>query len=182
MKRADYLLLGVVFVALILWTFLAPPISHHGEAREGLVVQDIVQDHEGLLPDRDEGMLSKPPFFHWIAALLALLFGLSDFTVRLPSVIAAEVMVITTFLLGRAIGDRKTAWLAVGALLGMYQFWLAGTEVRVDMVFATCVTVSIAGFLFWYLKAHQAGRALCYIAAACAVLANGCKRWGALLP
>ncbi len=173
MKHADYLLLGSIFAALILWAFLAPPISQHGEAREGLVVQDIVHDHEWILPDPNEGMPFKPPLFHWIAALLAFLLGLSDFTVRLPSAIAAEVMMVATFLMGRAIGGRKTAWLAVGALLGMYEFWVAGTEARVDMVLAACVTVSIAGFFFWYRNAQKAAQVTCYIAAACAVLAKG---------
>ena len=172
-KNTDRLLLGMILAGFVAWTLLLPPIWNHGEAREGLVVQQIVRSHQWILPFRNGEVPSKPPLFHWIAAAMAFLFGLSDFTVRLPSALAAGVVLVTTFLLGMATGGRKTAWLAVGALLGMYQFWISGTEARVDMVFAACVTVSLAGFFFWYRDARESGRAACYFAAACAVLAKG---------
>jgi 4-amino-4-deoxy-L-arabinose transferase-like glycosyltransferase len=172
-KTIDRFLLASILAALVICAYLQPPIWKHGEAREGLVIQDIVRDQEWILPNPNGGVPSKPPLFHWIAALWASLFGLSDFTVRLPSVIAAEIMAITTFLLGNALGGRKQGWFAVGALLGMYQFWIAGTEARVDMVFAACVTVSIAGFFFWWRDGRAGARAACYLAAAAAVLAKG---------
>jgi 4-amino-4-deoxy-L-arabinose transferase-like glycosyltransferase len=172
-RNIDLILLALIFVALAAWTFLLPPIWNHGEAREGLVVQDIVRNHNWILPFRNGQVPSKPPLFHWIAGSLGSLFGLSDFIVRFPSALAAEVMAVATFLLGSAIGGRKTAWLAVGALLGMYEFWVAGTVARVDMVFAACVTVSIAGFFFWHRSGGHAARAVCYFAAAAAVLAKG---------
>lgn len=179
-ERNDIFFLALIFVVLAAWTYLSPPIWNHGEAREGLVVRSIVQDHQWILPFRNGKVPSKPPMFHWIAASLAHIFGLSDFTVRLPSVIAAWMITILTFILGTAIGGRKTAWLAVGALLGMYQFWVSATEARVDMVFTACVTASIAGFFFWQRDGREGGRTLSYLAAACAVLAKGPV--GAALP
>ena len=137
------------------------------------MVQTIVQDQQWILPLRNGELPSKPPFFHWVAALTALVFGLSDFIVRLPAVIGAEIMVIATFLLGRAMGGRSRAWLAVGALLGMHEFWSSGMQARVDMVFSACVTVSVAGCFFWYRNGNEIARAACYIATACAVLAKG---------
>ncbi|HLN86144.1 MAG TPA: glycosyltransferase family 39 protein, partial [Candidatus Limnocylindrales bacterium] len=167
------LLFALIFAVLLLQLMISPRIWHHGEAREGLVVQGIVHNHQWILPFRNGELPSKPPLFHWIAALPALLFGVNDFTVRFPSLIGAEIMAITTFLLGQAMGGRKTAWLAVGALLGMYEFWDSAAQARVDMVFSACVTVAIAGFYFWYCDRSNAARATCYIAAACAVLAKG---------
>jgi 4-amino-4-deoxy-L-arabinose transferase-like glycosyltransferase len=170
---SDFLLIGVVFAALVTRILLAPPILHHGEAREGLVVQAIVQKHQWILPFRNGELPSKPPLFHWIAAILARVFGLSDTVVRLPSAVSATVMAFVTFVMGIAIGGRVTAWLAVGVLLGMFQFWDAGTQARVDMVLAACVTVSLAGFFFWYRDRNGVSQATCYIAAACAVLTKG---------
>jgi 4-amino-4-deoxy-L-arabinose transferase-like glycosyltransferase len=171
--RWDVLFLAAIFIALAAWTYLLPPIWNHGEAREGLVVQDIVQDQEWVLPDPNEGIPSKPPLFHWIAAVLAFALGLSDWTVRLPSALAAGAMATMTFILGKAIGGRRTGWLAVGALLGMYEFWVSGTEARVDMVLAACVTASLTGFFFWERDGRESSRAVCYLGAAFAVLAKG---------
>jgi len=38
---------------------------------------------------------------------------------------------------------------------------------------AACVTVSLAGFFFWYRAGRETARVTCYIAAALAVLAKG---------
>jgi 4-amino-4-deoxy-L-arabinose transferase-like glycosyltransferase len=152
---------------------LAPPIWHHGEAREGLVVQGIVHNHEWILPLRNGGMPSKPPFFHWLAALPAFVFGPSDWIVRLPSAIGAAIMAAATFFMGSQMGGRRTGWLAAGALLGMHEFWISGSQARVDMVFAACIALALAGFFFWYRDGHRGTRATCYVASACAVLAKG---------
>lgn len=169
----DYVLLALIFAALVVRLLLSPPIWQHGEAREGLVVQAIVYNHQWILPFRNGELPSKPPLFHWIAAVFALIAGFSDLVLRLPSAIAAEIVVIATFLLGRELGGRRTAWLAAGACLGMYDIWEAGTQARVDMVLAACLTVAFVCFFYWYRYGHQLPRAGCYIAIACAVLAKG---------
>ena len=172
-RHRDVLLL-LLFIAVLLARLLAsPPIWHHGEAREGLVVQTIVHEHQWILPFRNGEVPSKPPLFHWIAALLANFCGLSDVTVRLPSAVAAVVVVIAIFLLGGEMDDHRIRWFAVGAFLGIYEFWDAATQARVDMVFAACLTGSLAGFFFWYRKGCEVSRSLCYLASAGAVLAKG---------
>jgi 4-amino-4-deoxy-L-arabinose transferase-like glycosyltransferase len=133
-----------------------------------------------VLPHRNGELPSKPPLYHWIAASLASLFGISDAIVRMPSALAATVMAVATFVLGRAIGGRTTAWLAVGALLGMQGFWQSAWEARVDMVFAACVAVALVAFFFWYRDRGAGARALCYAAAGGAVLTKGPA--GAVLP
>src|SRR5215212_10017502 len=103
----------------------APPILNRGEAREGLVVQGIVHNQQWILPLRNSELPSKPPLFHWIAAGASLILGENDFATRLPSAVGAGVMLVVTFLMGRRMAGKLTGWLAVGALLGMYDFWHA---------------------------------------------------------
>jgi 4-amino-4-deoxy-L-arabinose transferase-like glycosyltransferase len=181
----DLALLLALLAALLVWPLRTPAIGAHGEAREGLVVQDIVEHGEWVLPHRNGELPSKPPLFHWLAASLGCVLGLSDTALRLPSALAAGVMAGTTLVLGTAIGGRTVGWLAAGALLGMLEFWLSASEARVDMLFAACLTASLAGFLLWY-RATAEGRqaavalAVCWLGAAAAVLAKGPA--GLLLP
>ena len=174
------ILLALVLGIALAWPLRSPAIEHHGEAREGLVVQAIVDRGEWILPRRNGELPSKPPLFHWLAATAALGLGFSDAVVRLPSAVAAWAVACLTFALGRAIGGRAAGWLAVGALLGMVPFLGAAIEARVDMVFAACTTAALGAFFFWYRDRSPGARALVYAAASAAVLAKG--PIGALLP
>ncbi|MBI3767399.1 MAG: glycosyltransferase family 39 protein [Deltaproteobacteria bacterium] len=180
LRIGDGILLTLVLAAALAWPLHAPPIAAHGEAREGLVVQDIVLHGEWTLPRRNGELPSKPPLFHWMAAGAARAVGLSDAVVRLPSAIAGWAMLLATFALGVTIGGRTTAWLAVGALLGTYGFWESAWEARVDMVFAASIAAALVAFFAWYRGGGRVARAGCYIATACAVLAKGPA--GAVLP
>ncbi len=169
----DVLILTAVLGAALLWPLHSPPIAAHGEAREGLVVQDIVHNGHWVLPRRNGELPSKPPLFHWTGAAIAGLLGLSDATVRAPSALAAWLVVLTTYGLGVAVAGRTAGWFAAGVLLGMPDYWAEATNARVDMVFTACVTISLAAFLHWYRQRSSGARLLCYLATALAVLAKG---------
>jgi 4-amino-4-deoxy-L-arabinose transferase-like glycosyltransferase len=142
------------------------------------VVQDIVQHGRWILPLRNGEMPSKPPLFHWIAAGVGSVVGLSDTVVRLPSALAAWLVVLLVY--GVAAGGRVSGWLAVGALAGMPAFVESASEARVDMLFTASVTLALVGFLRWYRTDDWWARAGCYGAVAGAVLTKGPA--GAVLP
>jgi 4-amino-4-deoxy-L-arabinose transferase-like glycosyltransferase len=173
LRALDLLLLTFLLAGLLVWPVHAPPIGAHGEAREGLVVQDILRNDHWILPYRNGELPSKPPLFHWIAAAAAHPFGPSDATMRFPSALAAWVMVIATFTLALALAGRIAGWLAVGALLGTHGFWQSATEARVDMLFGACTTVALAAFFSWHRSRGTVARSVVYGAIACAVLAKG---------
>jgi len=173
LESRDKLLFVVICAGLLLRLLFAPPISNRGEAREGLVVEGIIHNQQWILPFRNGELPSKPPLFHWIAASASLLVGESDFSTRLASAFGAGVMVVVTFLLGRAMAGKLTGWLSVGALLGTYDFWHAAGQARVDMVFSGCVAAAIASFYFWYRDGNSGARGCCYLATVGAVLAKG---------
>jgi 4-amino-4-deoxy-L-arabinose transferase-like glycosyltransferase len=180
LRAIDVLVLTLVLAAALAWPLRSPPIAAHGEAREGLVVQDIVARGEWVLPHRNGELPSKPPLFHWLAAGAAHVFGLSDASVRSPSAVAAALMLLATYAFGAASGGRAAGWLAAGALLGTYGFWEAAWQARVDMVFAACITIALVAFFAWYRSGGRLARAACYLAAGGAVLAKGPA--GAVLP
>ncbi|HVO95428.1 MAG TPA: hypothetical protein VMT22_21405, partial [Terriglobales bacterium] len=72
-------------ILLVAAAYFSPHIWRHDEAREALVIQDIVNNQRWLLPLRNQELPSKPILYHWIGAAVAMVFGVSDFTVRSPS-------------------------------------------------------------------------------------------------
>jgi 4-amino-4-deoxy-L-arabinose transferase-like glycosyltransferase len=169
-----------IIALLIVATYFSPHIWHHGEAREALVIQDIVKNHRWVLPLRNGELPSKPILYHWMAASFALPLGLSDFTVRLPSVVGAALLVWVTYAVGAFGTNRKTGLLAVAILASTFEFWDSGTEARVDMLFAALIGAALAGWYFWYRSGRELARAAAYLSIAFAVLAKGPA--GAALP
>ena len=81
------------------------PFFDKGEPREAVAVLDIVQRGEWLFPlKRATAIPSKPPLFHWSAALAYQFTGqLNEATIRFPSALYATLGVLLVYLLGRKI-------------------------------------------------------------------------------
>jgi 4-amino-4-deoxy-L-arabinose transferase-like glycosyltransferase len=169
-----------ILTVLTAVTYFSPHIWEHGEAREALVIEDIVKNHRWVLPVRNGDLPSKPILYHWIAALFALPLGLSDFVVRLPSVFGATFLAWLTYSVGAFATNRKAALLAVGILASTFEFWDLGTGARVDMLFAALIGATLAAWYFWYHSGREIARASAYLSVALAVLAKGPA--GAVLP
>ena len=167
-------------VLLLIAAYFSPHIWQHGEAREALVVQDILHQHRWILPLRNDQLPSKPVLYHWIGASSAMVLGQSDFTMRLPSIFGALLMVWFTYLIGVRVGNFTTGLLAAGILGTTFEFWDSATEARVDMLFASLVGLSLTGWYIWHRSGAEFGRAMAYIGIASAVLTKGPA--GAVLP
>jgi 4-amino-4-deoxy-L-arabinose transferase-like glycosyltransferase len=164
---------SMVAFLLIVAAYFSPHIWQHGEAREALVIRDIVNHHRWVLPLRNSELPSKPILYHWMGAAFSELIGLSDFTIRLPSVVAAAFLAWMTYALGTFAETRKTGLLAVGILASMFEFWDSGTEARVDMLFAALIGAAVASWYLWYRSGREFARAGTYLSAALAVLTKG---------
>lgn len=152
---ARLLLLGLLSLLLVL-PLGTPPISTRGEAREALVVRQMVRHGEWILPRRQGVLASKPPLYHWLAAVPVSLLGCSDAALRFPSALGAAVMLLATAALasGGAVATSALATLIVTASWG---FWTAALEARVDMVFAAALTVALAGALLAIRDGRRGG-------------------------
>src|SRR6266436_6564671 len=71
--------LVLLCAALYLPPAITTPFFTKGEPREGLVVRRMLENGDWVLPKRASGngwtIASKPPFFHWLAALAASALG-----------------------------------------------------------------------------------------------------------
>jgi hypothetical protein len=128
------------------------PFFNKGEPREALVVQEIVQQGNWLFPlKRGEEVPSKPPLFHWLAALTSMMGGgVSEMTVRFPSALLATAAVLLLYGLGRRMFDAETAFLAALMLATTVAFQSEAVAARVDMTLAFFVTVVLVIFYLVY--------------------------------
>ena len=135
------------------------PFFDKGEPREALAVQDIVQRGEWLVPlKRATDIPSKPPLFHWSAALITQLTGsLTEATIRFPSALYATLGLFLVYWLGRKIFDAKTSLLGAAILGTMMVYQNQALSARVDMTLCFFVTLGLVLFYSLYrghLKNH----------------------------
>jgi len=130
----------------------AVPFFDKGEPREALAVQDIVQRGEWLFPlKRATAIPSKPPLFHWSAALTYQATGkLNESTIRFPSALYATLGVLLVYGLGRKLFGAETGLLGGALLATTMLYGNLALNARVDMTLCFFVTASLVLFYFLY--------------------------------
>jgi len=106
--------------------------------------------HHWLIPVfNGQPRLVKTPLAYWsVAVLLSIGFPLNEFTVRLPSAIAAVLTAVLTLALGRRIMSARAALmgaLVLSTSLGLYAW---GRSARPEMLLTFWITLMMASFYF----------------------------------
>lgn len=146
---------GAIVTIIVLYSLIVFPSLDFGqvfqvsEAREGVVIHEMLEGQEYILPLRHGKIVpSKPPLFHWIAVLLHKAFDLNqEWTLRLPSAIAALGILLWVAHFVTSIAGLSVALVSVAVLSTMYGFFRMATDGRVDMVFTFFV---IGALLTWF--------------------------------
>jgi 4-amino-4-deoxy-L-arabinose transferase-like glycosyltransferase len=115
-------------------------------------VQDIVQRGEWLFPlKKAKDIPSKPPLFHWSAALASEVTGqLSESTVRFPSAVYATLGALLLYLFGRRLFGAEIALLGGAIVATTMVYQNQALSARVDMTLCFYVTASLVLFYSLY--------------------------------
>ncbi|MGH7823519.1 MAG: ArnT family glycosyltransferase, partial [Candidatus Binatia bacterium] len=176
------LLATLVAVAVTLPGAAGVPFYNTPEPQEALVVWEMVETGDWVLPRRNgEEIPSKPPLYHWIAATLSLAAGgVSELTTRLPSVLAAAATVGIVFRFGAAEWGVAAAATSALVLASSPEWARWAVVARTDQVFTLLVTLALLCGGRWLREPGSARLVALAAAAGGAMLAKGPA--GALLP
>lgn len=176
---------ATIVVGLLCVLLYAPPAAltpffTKGEPREALVVRNMVEDGDWLLPKRASAngwtIASKPPFFHWLGAAASRLAGATtEWTVRLPSLVLATVAVLMVGAIARQTFGPLAASAAMLMLASSFEWVRAASTARVDGTLTALMTI---GTMLFYRGVVQGGLSVgaavvAYVALACAALTKG---------
>jgi 4-amino-4-deoxy-L-arabinose transferase-like glycosyltransferase len=177
-KSIAYAILLILLCGVLYFPYLSStPFFGKGEPREALAVQDIVERGEWLVPlKRATEIPSKPPLFHWSAALTAALTGkLDETTIRFPSALYATLGVLIIYLFGQKLFERQVAFLAAAILATTWIYVDQALNARVDMTLCFVVTLNLVLFYSLYrgLLTHPLWFYIFYILLGIGILAKG---------
>jgi 4-amino-4-deoxy-L-arabinose transferase-like glycosyltransferase len=142
--------------ATVLHRLDAAEVCGANEAIEGIFVQQMVEHGALLFPlENGSAPMYKPPLFHWTAAALDRIGGVSKvnaFNLRLPSALYAIAGVALTIAFAWAPLGPGGAILAGLILAVSYQYVSEGRVGRVDMTLTFFETLAMMSCL-WILPA-----------------------------
>ena len=152
------------------------------ESRYASIASHMVRTGNWLVPMLDlpsgvEPYLGKPPLHFWLTALSYSLFGLEEWSSRLPSFLAGLLVVLSVIRFGTKAWGRASGLLAgLVALATPFFFLYAGGSIT-DVTLTACISWGVvSAYLFFEeqdVKSKRLNAALVAISAALGFLTKG---------
>jgi 4-amino-4-deoxy-L-arabinose transferase-like glycosyltransferase len=139
-----------VVTALVLATDLGGQyVWSRDEARDGLVAREMVETGHWLIPRMGGSVYPyKPPLFHWLVALLSPR-GVTEWSLRLPSVLAAAGTVAVTYVMGARLAGPLTGLVAATVLVSSATFVEWARAGRLEMLLVLWLTLGLWSGVRW---------------------------------
>ena len=154
----------------------SPALYDPHESLYAEIAREMVVRGDWLTPHLNSTRyLDKPPLFYWLIAISYAVFGVSEFSARLPIALTGLGGVLVTWGIGRHLFDGRSGALAGLVLTTSVGYFVFSRQLLPDMVFAYFTTLSFYGFL----RTGEADRArelwslLAYLCLALAVMTKG---------
>ncbi len=113
-----------------------------------MTAREMVESGDWLTPQIfGKPQFEKPIFYYWLAAGSFAIFGESEFTGRLPTAIAATVMVLLTYWIGRRLFNRQTGFIAGLYMATGLELCIMGRLMLTDIPMTIFVSASL--FCYW---------------------------------
>ncbi len=144
----------------LMWTFLisimlirllslgAYPLADTTEARYSEMGRLMVETGDWITPQFEKGtpFWGKPPLSFWLTAASFKLFGINEFSARLPSFVLALAVIGMVLSIGSFQTSKKTALTACVITASSVIFWVSSGAVMTDHCLLAGTTLSMTAF------------------------------------
>jgi 4-amino-4-deoxy-L-arabinose transferase-like glycosyltransferase len=173
LRSVIFLILALSAALTVPW--LERPFHTRGEPREALVAQAMLETGDWISPPAYDGAVpSKPPFTHWLMALVGLTRGgLDEFSARLPAALAVIGFGVAFLIfLHRRIGIERALGVSV-VLLAASEWFRSASTCRVDTVLAVSMSGGLLALYGWWERKLRGVPWLAIGLISCATLTKG---------
>lgn len=140
------ILIGIMLVRLM---FLgAYPLADSTEARYGEMGRLMVETGDWITPQFEKGVpfWGKPPLSFWLTAASFKIFGIHEFSARLPFFLLGVIIIAMVFSLGQYQAGKNTALAACVITASSVIFWISSGAVMTDHCLLAGTTLSMVAF------------------------------------
>ncbi|MCX5903052.1 MAG: glycosyltransferase family 39 protein, partial [Proteobacteria bacterium] len=145
------LILFLLVFSLSLYTFKLDdcPFFNPDEGIHAQVAKNMVVDGDWITPRfNGQNFYDKPILYYWLNALSFKLFGINEFAARFPAALLGALGVLVTFLLGKALYDRRTGFMGAVILSVSFEYLFLSRLVVHDISLTFGILLSLS--LFYY--------------------------------
>ncbi len=171
--RTDSLLLAGFCAFLFLYGLGQFGLIGADEPRYAQVAHEMLERHDLITPVLGgRPWLEKPPLYYWQAMLAYSIFGVSDWSARLPSALDASLLVLAVYFFLRRF---RPGFELDGALITASSGGIVGyaRAASTDMALAAAFTLGMLGWWAWRESGKRIYLAVFYGFMALGMLAKG---------
>jgi 4-amino-4-deoxy-L-arabinose transferase-like glycosyltransferase len=143
------LIAGLILFRLV--TLAMYPLIDTTEARYGEIARIMIETNNWVTPQFDYGIpfWGKPPLHTWASAISGVLFGVSEFSLRLPHLLTSVVTLLFVGLF--AVRLRLSRTVATLVLCSSLGFFVASGMIMTDSLLLLGMTMAMTGFFIaWH--------------------------------
>ena len=145
------LVFAIALISLLLfWKLGTNYLSNWDEAWYADISRTMAKTGNFLTPFwNKEPFFEKPPLYFWSSSLMFRLFSVSEFSVRLTSVIAALGIALVVYFLAQQFFNKKTGLISLVILFSSIEFLYRVRTGNLD----TLLTLFMTSSIFFFFKA-----------------------------
>ncbi len=123
--------------------------------------------------DLGKDYLDKPPMLFWLSALSMKIFGISDFSYRLPSYLFSILAIYSTYQFSLLFYNKLIAWLSALVLASCQAMFLITHDVKTDTMLMGWVILSLWQLAAWFSMNRWKNLILAAVAIAGGLMTKG---------
>jgi 4-amino-4-deoxy-L-arabinose transferase-like glycosyltransferase len=145
-----FLGLLALYTVIRLITLNAYPLLDPTEGRYAEIPRAMMVADDWVVPrlDGDTPFWGKPPLQFWMIILAYKIFGLSEFSARLPSFLFSILTVVFTFLMAHRLWGQRIGLLTALVLTTSGLFFFYAGNVATDTSLLAMITIALVSFIF----------------------------------
>ena len=146
-------------VLLFFWQLGSYSLFNITEAKQAEIARQIWVRQDWLTPiyNSEEIYFDKPILLHWLMALGYALFGLNEWAVRLPSAVAALVLILSTWGFTAVFTHQRVALLTATLLVANPLTFALGRMGQHDMLLTAFLAVALYSWYWAYSSQRTSG-------------------------